>query len=148
MAAGRSGAEAGGAGGRDELAARQRALVAALVAGAEAPDGVDRDRVRVQAAALLRKRGRGVAHAAPDLAAALAPSFGAVFEEYARGRTGPPPHRAADDAVEFARYLCGARGQPHPSADVRRAARRVASRWRAPQALRGRRFGVRGAVGA
>jgi hypothetical protein len=113
------------ASGRDELAARQRELVAALVAGADSPAGLDSDRVRAQAAALLRKRGRSVAHAQPDLAAALGPGFGAAFLSYARGATGPPPGCAADDAVEFARHLLGADGDPHPSAEVRRAARRV-----------------------
>jgi hypothetical protein len=112
---------------RAGLEARQRALVAALVAGAQTPAGLDGARVRVQAAALLRKRGRGVAHAAPDLAVALGPAFRDAFESYARGRPGPPPDCAADDAAEFARYLrgAGAGGRPHPDAEVRRAARRV-----------------------
>lgn len=121
------------AAGRGELAARQRELVAALVAGAEPPGGLDGERVRVQAAALLRKRGRSVARAQPDLAAALGPEFGAAFlsyargnaRGYARGRTGPPPGHASDDALEFARYLLGAGGDRCPSAEVRRAARRV-----------------------
>lgn len=113
------------AAGRDELTARQRGLVAALVAGAEPPAGLDGDRVRVQAAALVRKRGHGVAHAQPDLAAALGPGFGAAFGGYARTRSGPPPGCAADDAVEFARYLLGADGQSHADAEIRRAARRV-----------------------
>lgn len=113
------------AAGRDELAARQRELVAALVAGAEPPAGLDGERVRVQAAALLRKRGRSVAYAQPDLAAALGPGFGAAFLKYARGRAGPPPGCATDDAHKFARYLLGDGGDRHPSAEVRRAARRV-----------------------
>lgn len=130
MSDGRPAREAGqraelATGRRAELEARQRALVAALVAGAQAPAGLDSERVRVQAAALLRKRGRSVAHVQPDLAAALGPGFGRAFQEYARGRSGPPPDCAAADALEFARYLCGARGNPHPSADVRRAARLV-----------------------
>ena len=112
------------AGARDELAARQRELVAALVARAEVPAGLDGDRVRVQAAALVRKRGRGVAHAQPDLAAALGREFGAAFQGYARGWTGPPPGCAAD-AVEFARYLLSDDGRPRATGDVRREARRV-----------------------
>lgn len=122
-AAGGPGALADGR--RAELAARQHELVAALVAGAQAPAGVDRDRVRVQAAALVRKRGRSVAHVQPDLAAALGPGFGRAFQDYARGRPGPPPDCAAADAVEFARYLCRARRYPYLSADIRREARRV-----------------------
>lgn len=119
------------ASGRGELAARQASLVAALVTGATAPAGVDPDRVRVQAAALLRKRGRAVARAQPELAGALGPAFGEAFEEYVRSRTGRTLDCTATDAREFARYLRGAGGQPHPDAEVRRAARRVArpSRW-------------------
>ena len=54
---------------RDELGARQASLVAALVAGTAVPAGVDAERVRIQAAALLRKRGRDVARTRPELAA-------------------------------------------------------------------------------
>lgn len=112
-------------GRRAGLAARQRELVAALVAGARPPADMDGERVRVQAAALLRKRGRGVARVQPDLAAALGPGFGRAFLDYAHDRTGPPPDSTAADALEFARYLLGASGGPHPSAEVRREARRV-----------------------
>jgi hypothetical protein len=125
------------AGSRGELEARQRELVAALVAGAEPPGGLDRERVRVQAAALLRKRGRGVAHAQPELAAALGKGFWDAFGSYARGRTGPPPDCAADDALAFARWLRGAAlGQPHASAEVRREAGRVTRPRRLRQGLR------------
>jgi hypothetical protein len=124
------------------LRARQGELVAALVAGAEPPAGLDRDRVRVQAAAMLRKRGRSVAHAQPDLAAALGTEFGRAFADYALGqvgRAGAPPDCAAADAVEFARYLRGAGRRPHPSADVRREARRVTRPWLARLGYRFRR---------
>lgn len=106
---------------RDELAARQASLVAALVTGAGAPAGMDGERVSVQAAALLRKRGRGVAHAEPELAAALGASFGPAFAEYATGR--PQEGGYADDAGAFARYLLSsAYGRDR---EVRRAARRI-----------------------
>ena len=88
---------------REDLEARQASLVAALVAGAPAPPGLDAERVRVQSAALLRKRGRSVAHAEPELAAALGRRFGAAFVAYAVGR--PMEGCSADDAGEFARYL-------------------------------------------
>lgn len=117
------------AGGRDELAARQRSLVAALVAGAAPPPGVDPGRVRVQATALLRKRGRTVARAQPELAATLGPAFGEAFAEYVHSRPWWMPDSTAADAREFARYLRGAGGRPYLSADVRRAARRVARPW-------------------
>jgi hypothetical protein len=106
---------------RDELGARQASLVAALVAGAGAPAGVDAERVRIQAAALLDKRGRGIAHAEPELAAALGGWFGPAFAGYARGR--PQAGRSADDAAAFARYLLSSRyGRGR---EVRRAARHV-----------------------
>ena len=129
---------------RDELGARQASLIAALVDGAATPTGVDAERVRIQAAALLAKRGRGVAHAEPELAAALDKSFGAAFADYARGR--PHEGRSADDAAGFARYLLSSRrGRDRK---VRRAARHIvlarlvnrvsratAFRGRAPKAL-------------
>jgi hypothetical protein len=109
---------------RDELAARQAALVAALVAGAQVPAGLDAERVRIQAAALLRKRGRSVAGAEPELAAALGPDFSAAFAAYATGR--PKEGCSADDAAGFARYLLKSR---HASDDgVRRVARRITVR--------------------
>jgi hypothetical protein len=121
--------------GRDELAARQAALVAALVAGAAPPPDLDAGRIRIQSAALLRKRGRGVAQAAPDLATALGGSFGAAFAQYAANR--PRAGSRADDAAAFARYLLGS-GYSRDR-EVSRAARRItkarlprllASRWR------------------
>ena len=106
---------------RDELAARQAALVAALVAGAQVPAGLDAERVRIQAAALLRKRGRSAAHAQPELAAALGRQFSAAFAAYATDR--PKQGCPADDAAGFARYLLGS---PHARDPVvRRVARRV-----------------------
>ena len=108
---------------RDELGARQASLVAALVAGAAVPAGVDAERVRIQAAALLRKRGRGVAHAEPELAAALGKSFGAAFADYARGL--PREGCSADDASAFARYLLSS--QYGRDREVRRAARHIAA---------------------
>ena len=110
---------------RDELAARQAALVAALVGGAGVPAGLDAGRVRIQAAALLRKRGRLVALAAPELAAALGTGFAPAFAAYATGR--PARGGSADDAAEFARHLLA--GSPYArDRAVRRAARRAARR--------------------
>ena len=107
---------------RDGLAARQAALVAALVARAPVPEGVDAGRVRIQAAALRRKRGRSVALAAPELAAALGPGFADAFADYATGRPGRGG--SAADAAEFARYLL-AEPEYRRRREVRRAARRV-----------------------
>jgi uncharacterized protein len=108
---------------RLELEIRQRSLVAALVAGADPPPDMDGTRIRVQAAALLRKRARAVARAQPELAAALGAEFGPAFHGYAAGRAGPAPGCTAADAEEFARYLRGAaQGRDR---EVRRAASRV-----------------------
>ncbi len=49
------------------LAARQLALVVALVADGEPPYGLDADRVRMQATALLAKRARSVARHQAEL---------------------------------------------------------------------------------
>lgn len=106
---------------RDELGARQASLVAALVAGAAVPAGVDAERVRIQATALLRKRGRGVARAEPELAATLGKSFGAAFADYARGL--PQEGCSADDASAFARYLLSS--QYRRNREVRQAARHI-----------------------
>jgi hypothetical protein len=106
---------------RDELGARQASLVAALVAGAAAPAGVDAERVRIQATALLRKRGRGVARAEPELAAALGESFGTAFADYARGL--PQEGCSADDAAAFARCLLSS--QYRRGREVRQAARHI-----------------------
>lgn len=112
---------------REELAARQASLVAALVTGAEVPEGVDAERVRIQAAALRRKRGRSVALAAPELAAALGADFMRTFAEYATGR--PPTGGSAADAAQFARYLL-ADPEYRRDREIRRAARKVRRRGR------------------
>jgi hypothetical protein len=85
------------------LAARQLALVSALVAGGAAPAGVDEERVRVQAQALVRKRARSVARHQPDLAVSLGDGFWPAFEQYAAHSA--PPTGSAADAMAFARYI-------------------------------------------
>jgi hypothetical protein len=110
--------------GREDLAARQAALVAALVAGAPPPDGLDAERVRIQSVALLRKRGRSVAHAEPELAQALGREFGPAFAAYATGR--PQAGCTADDAGEFARFLL--KSEHARDAEVRRVVRHITLR--------------------
>jgi hypothetical protein len=128
--------------GREGLAARQAELVAALVAGAPPPPGLDAERVRVQAVALLRKRGRSAARAEPELAAALGREFGAAFAAYAAARLRSSPPRgasggmngvspapgtdvtcSADDAGEFARFLLSS--EHGRDREVRRIARHI-----------------------
>jgi hypothetical protein len=112
---------------RAELELRQRSLVAALVAGSDPPPDMDAELIRVQAAALIRKRGRIVARTHAELAAALGPEFGPVFHDYVTSQPGPWPGCATEDAREFARHLL--RSAPARSREVRRAARRVAGPW-------------------
>ena len=116
-------AEQDQAAGRDELARRQLSLVTALVARGAPPAGVDPGRVRIQAAALVRKRSRSVTRRAPALAAALGPGFWAAFQDYDRARAGPPPAGSAADTRAFARYLTSTAGGAHAAPGVRRAAR-------------------------
>ena len=120
--------------GREDLAARQAALVAALVAGAPPPPGLDAERVRIQSAALLRKRGRSVAHAEPELAAALGRQFGPAFVAYAADR--PQEGCSADDASEFARFLL--KSEHARDAEVRRVARHITLRRLLRRAIRHR----------
>lgn len=85
-----------------ELAARQAALVAALVAGAPLPAGFDPARVGAARAALLRKRAGEVARHWPMLAAGLGPRWPAVFQGWAAAR---PTRGALADGWDLARTL-------------------------------------------
>ncbi|GAA3028927.1 hypothetical protein [Streptosporangium longisporum] len=100
---------------RQALAGAQAALVAALVAGREAPAGFDRDRLRVQETSLISKRRRTVARLRPDLVASLGDDFAAEFRAYARGRPKPPGGSHAD-AHDFAGHLRAAGRLPGPAA--------------------------------
>ncbi|WP_436761674.1 hypothetical protein [Streptosporangium sp. V21-05] len=94
----------GGGSAREALARAQEALVAALVAGEEAPRGFDRERLRIQESSLISKRRRTVARLRPDLAALLGDGFAGEFDAYARGRPKPPGGSHAD-ARDFADRL-------------------------------------------
>ncbi|MEU4534944.1 hypothetical protein AB0G15_08770 [Streptosporangium sp. NPDC023825] len=89
---------------REALARAQEALMAALVAGQEAPRGFDRERLRIQETGLISKRRRTVARLRPDLAALLGDGFAGEFDAYARGRPKPPGGSHAD-ARDFADRL-------------------------------------------
>jgi hypothetical protein len=115
---------------RDELTRRQLSLVNALVARGAPPAGVDPGRVRVQAAALTRKRGRSVAARAPALAAALGADFWPAFQDYDATRAGPPPAGSAAGSRDFARFLITPAGRSHTTPEVRRAVRTLLRpRW-------------------
>ena len=87
-----------------ELAARQLSLVAALVAGGASPAGVDPERVRIQAQALVRKRSRSVARHRPELVAELGGDFWPAFQRYAAADPTPPANTSSD-TKRFARYM-------------------------------------------
>jgi len=85
------------------LAARQLSLVTALVAGGTPPAGVDPERVRIQALALVRKRSRSVARHRPELAVSLGADFWPAFQRYTAANPTPPANTSSD-AKRFARY--------------------------------------------
>ena len=70
---------------RDDLAARQLALVRALLTGGPPPAGFDAHRIGVEAAALRSKRRSVAARLRPDLADHLAERFGPLFDAWAIG---------------------------------------------------------------
>jgi hypothetical protein len=95
---------------RAELAARQTALVSALVAGGEAPEGFDAARLQAAAAALGRKRAMAMARAWPTLAQALGQRFRERFAAYAGSTPLPGKGGPLLDGRTFARWL-EARGE-------------------------------------
>ncbi|MFC3818899.1 hypothetical protein [Planomonospora venezuelensis] len=117
---------------RAELARAQAGLLAALVAGGEAPPGFDGERLRIQENSLIAKRRGTVARLRPDLVRALGDGFAAEFAAYARGRPKPAGGSRAD-ARDFAEAL-GAAGRlpgaaaPAPSFGLRS---RLRTFWRA-----------------
>jgi hypothetical protein len=108
----------------DDLAARQAALVAALVAGAPAPPGFDPARVRAAAEALLRKRAGEVAAAWPSLRTDFGADWPGAFAAWAAGR---PSAGALRDGWDFARDAAAA-GRLGPLGAAELAERDV--RWR------------------
>ncbi|BCL12773.1 hypothetical protein [Micromonospora sagamiensis] len=84
------------------LADRQAALVAALVAGADAPPGFDTHRLDAARTALLRKRAGEVGRHWPLLAAGLGRAWPATFLGWAAGR---PTRGGLRDGWDLARTL-------------------------------------------
>jgi hypothetical protein len=87
-----------------DLAARQAALVSALVGGSAVPAGFDERRVAVARSALLRKRAGAVAAAWPLLAASYGAQWPTVFATWAASR---PPNGSLRDGWDFARWAAG-----------------------------------------
>ncbi|GAB1821254.1 hypothetical protein [Herbidospora sp. RD11066] len=86
------------------LADQQRALLAALVAGAAPPEGFDAERLRIQASSLIAKRRGLVAVLRPDVVRTLGESFVREFHGYASGRPKPQGGSRAD-AAAFAEWV-------------------------------------------
>ncbi|GAA1682368.1 hypothetical protein GCM10009765_34470 [Fodinicola feengrottensis] len=87
---------------RARLAAGQRDLVQALVAGAPVPAGFDATRVQATAKALISKRAGEVRAAWPRLAVSLGPDYRRLFGEWAADR---PPLGSMVDGYLFATAL-------------------------------------------
>ncbi|WP_422755471.1 hypothetical protein [Micromonospora sp. WMMD708] len=114
-----------GATGPVGLAARQAALVAALVAGAPLPAGFATDRVDAARRALLRKRAGEVARHWPLLAAGLGDAWPVAFAGWAAGR---PTAGSLRDGWDLARTLRD-QGTLPPLGAQELAAREAAHRY-------------------
>ena len=104
-----------------DLAARQAALVDALVAGAPDPPGFAADRLAATRRALLRKRAGAAAAVWPQLAASLGPDWPALFAASVGDR---PPAGALVEGWDLARTL-HRRGELGEAAGVELAEREV-----------------------
>jgi hypothetical protein len=122
------------AGPEGGLAARQRALVAALVAGGPVPEGLDPDRLAAGERALRAKRAGEVTAAWPLLA--RTPRFADRFAGWARGRS---PRGALRDGWDLARELAAA-GELPGSARAELAGREVRLRYDGERDPRSRRL--------
>jgi hypothetical protein len=91
--------------GRERLAARQAALLRALVGGGVPPPGFDTARVKAERTALRAKRRRLVAQLRPDLARDLGDRFDRLFDHYAADHARTEGQRAREDADAFAAWL-------------------------------------------
>jgi hypothetical protein len=117
-----------------DLAAKQAALVAALVAGAPMPDGFDERRLAAARQALLRKRTGEVARDWPVLAAES--EWPGWFLGWAAGR---PPQGGLRDGFDFARWL-RAEGRLPDAAAVELAIREALWRYDGQRPPRQRRL--------
>jgi hypothetical protein len=97
---------------REQLAARQAALVAALVTGGPVPEGVDVGHLAIARRALLRKRAREVAVVWPVLAVSVGQAWAASFATWAAVR---PPAGSLRDGWDLARELAAAGALPAPA---------------------------------
>ncbi|MFE5703177.1 hypothetical protein [Rhodococcus koreensis] len=84
------------------LADRQAALVRALVASGEPPEGFDRSALGIASKALLRKRSGEVGECIPHVRAACGERFVVLFTAWAEGR---PKVSTRADAAAFTAHL-------------------------------------------
>jgi hypothetical protein len=117
------------------LAARQAALVAALVAGEPDPTGFDPDRLAATRRALLRKRASEAASAWPVLAASLGHRWSSTFAAHHAGRE---PGGALRDGWDLAGAL---RAELTSDASAELAEREALLRYDGKTAPRPRRLG-------
>ncbi|NIH88216.1 hypothetical protein [Amycolatopsis granulosa] len=99
---------------RAELAARQAALLRALLAGEQAPTGFDPGRVAAEIRALRAKRGSIVADLRPDLPQALGERFRPLFDAYAAATPRTDGIGYRQDAANFAAWLTERGELPRP----------------------------------
>ncbi|MDG4811333.1 hypothetical protein O7634_31650 [Micromonospora sp. WMMD1120] len=125
------------------LAARQAALVAALVAGGAPPPGFAPAHLAATRAALLRKRAGEVARHWPLLAASLGARWSTTFADWAAGR---PPGGSLRDGWDLARALHERRALP-PAAAEELALREARQRYDGLRAPRPRRLPAVGRAG-
>ncbi|SCL69835.1 hypothetical protein GA0070606_5208 [Micromonospora citrea] len=119
-----------------DLADRQAALVAALVAGAPLPPGFDPAALAAARAALLRKRAGDVARHWPLLAAGLGADWPATFARWAARR---PTRGSLRDGWDLARDLRG-QGTLPPLGAEELAAREATHRYDGHRPPRPRRL--------
>ena len=93
------------------LGERQEALIRALVAGGELPEGFDKDGAAVVSAALLRKRAGEVAHHLPVVRHTLGDRYLQLFTAWAGGR---PKTSSRSDAQAFVAHLQDIGELPRP----------------------------------
>jgi hypothetical protein len=90
---------------RAELAARQRELVRALLAGGPVPDGFDAHRLDVEARSLRSTRRSVAARLRPDLVDALGDRFRPLFDAWAVDHPKPSGSSFRTDLGRFEAWL-------------------------------------------
>lgn len=113
---------------RRDLAARQAALLGALLAGGQAPAGFDDERLAVEATALRGKRRKVVAYLDPELAEELGDRFAELFDAYALAVPPVPETGARADTDRFADWLVDRGELRRPRRFPHRARRRRRAR--------------------